>query len=237
MGGIQNQYAVNAYVRLSSCLETFTRNQLDAALDRRSVVQGTLMRETIHIVSRRDYALLAAAIRRSGQEWRRRVSKLDVDMEPFARRAREFFNEWPDLLALGISMSLNCYFSSNYVFIPGYVLTLVSRSPTTATCRNVPGEVDYVLTSSDISAINTRMGRMNAHIEAKANENGYAFFKLAALYDLPKINLNLVDVLFSNSPFGPNISLDGVHPSAQGQSILANTAVQAINAKYGLAIP
>jgi Winged helix DNA-binding domain len=91
MGGIQNQYAVNAYVRLSSCLETFTRNQLDAALDRRSVVQGTLMRETIHIVSRRDYALLAAAIRRTGQEWRRRVSKLDVDMEPFARRAREFF--------------------------------------------------------------------------------------------------------------------------------------------------
>jgi hypothetical protein len=156
---------------------------------------------------------------------------------PSIRRAREFFNEWPDLLALGISMSLNCYFSSNYVFIPGYVLTLVSRSPTTATCRNVPGEVDYVLTSSEISTINARMARMNAHIEAKANENGYAFFKLAAVYDLPKINLNLVDVLFSNSPFGPNISLDGVHPSAQGQSILANAAVQAINAKYGLVIP
>jgi hypothetical protein len=156
---------------------------------------------------------------------------------PSIRRAREFFNEWPDLLALGISMSLNCYFSSNYVFIPGYVLTLISRSPTTATCKNVPGEVDYVLTSSEISTINARMARMNAHIEAKANENGYAFFKLAALYDLPKINLNLVDVLFSNSPFGPNISLDGVHPSAQGQSILANAAVQAINAKYGLVIP
>jgi hypothetical protein len=156
---------------------------------------------------------------------------------PSIRRAREFFNEWPDLLALGISMSLNCYFSSNYVFVPGYVLTLISKSPTTATCRDVPGEVDYILTSSDISTINARMARMNAHIEARANENGYAFFKLAALYDLPKINFNLVDVLFSNSPFGPNISLDGVHPSAQGQSILANAAVQAINAKYGLAIP
>ena len=134
-------------------------------------------------------------------------------------------------------MSLNCFFSSNYVFVPGYVLTLISKSPTTATCADVPGAVDYVLTSSDIAAINARMAQMNAHIEAKANENGYAFFKLAALYDLPKINFNLVDVIFSNSPFGPNISLDGVHPSAQGQAILANAAVQAINARYGLAIP
>ena len=156
---------------------------------------------------------------------------------PSIRRAREFFYEWPDLLALGVSMSLNCYFSSNYVFVPGYVLTLISRSPTTATCKDVPGEVDYILTSSDISAINARMAQMNAHIEAKANENGYAFFKLAALYDLPKGSLNLYDVLFSNNPFGPNISLDGVHPSAQGQAILANAAVQAINARYGVAIP
>jgi len=54
---------------------------------------------------------------------------------------------------------------------------------------------------------------------------------------LPKINFNLVDVLFSNSPFGANISLDGVHPSAQGQSILAAAAVQAINARYGVTIP
>lgn len=156
---------------------------------------------------------------------------------PSIRRAREFFNEWPDLLALGISMSLNCYFSSNYVFIPGYVLTLISRTPTTATCKDVPGEVDYILTSSDINAINARMAQMNAHIEAKANENGYALFKLGALYDLPKGSLNLYDVIFSKNPFGSNISLDGVHPTAQGQTILANAAVQAINARYGLAIP
>jgi lysophospholipase L1-like esterase len=138
---------------------------------------------------------------------------------------------------LGIRMSFSCYFSSNYVFIPGYVLTLLSKSPTTATCADVPGAVDYVLTSSDINAINARMAQMNAHIEAKANENGYAFFKLAALYDLPKGSLNLYDVLFSKDPFGPSISLDGVHPSARGQSILAAAAVQAINARYGLVVP
>ena len=48
------------------------------------------MRETIHLVSRRDYALLAAGIRTSGQEWWRRVNKIgpEVDMRAFARRAR-----------------------------------------------------------------------------------------------------------------------------------------------------
>jgi hypothetical protein len=184
-----------------------------------------------------DYDQIIAAVRSTGAGAVLVGLPNNAANFPSIRRAREFFNEWPDLLALGISMSLNCYFSSNYVFIPGYVLTLVSRSPTTATCRDVPGEVDYVLTSSDINAINARMAQMNAHIEAKAHENGYAFFKLAALYDLPKGSLNLYDVFFSKTPFGPNISLDGVHPSAQGQTILANAAVQAINARYGLAIP
>jgi lysophospholipase L1-like esterase len=33
------------------------------------------------------------------------------------------------------------------------------------------------------------------------------------------------------------MSLDGVHPSARGQGLLAAAAAQAINARYGLAIP
>ena len=38
-------------------------------------------------------------------------------------------------------------------------------------------------------------------------------------------------------PFGSNVSLDGVHPGAQGHSVLATAALQSINARYGLAIP
>ncbi|AHG93785.1 hypothetical protein J421_6250 (plasmid) [Gemmatirosa kalamazoonensis] len=155
---------------------------------------------------------------------------------PSIRRAREFFNEWPYLLTLGISVSPSCYFSSNYLYIPGYILTLLQHTPTTATCADVPGAVDYVLTASDVSAINARMAQMNAHIQAKATAGGYAYFALSALYDLPKPSFKLYDVLFSNTPFGPNISLDGVHPSAAGQSILADAAVRAIDARYGLAI-
>jgi hypothetical protein len=156
---------------------------------------------------------------------------------PSIRRAREFFNQWPYLLSLGISMSINCYFSSNYLFIPGYVLTLLSKTPTTATCSDVPGAADYVITPSDMNAINALMAQMNTHVQAKAGENGWAYFALSALYDLPKPSLSMYNVLFSNTPFGPNISLDGVHPSAQGQAILAGAAAQAINAKYGVGIP
>jgi len=156
---------------------------------------------------------------------------------PSIRRAREFFNEWPSLLALGISVSLNCYFSSNYIFVPGYVLTLLSKTPTTATCADVPGAADYVLTASDMNAINLRMSQMNAHMQAKAIQNGYAYFSLDAVYSLPKPTFSVSNLLFSSTPFGTYISLDGVHPSTQGQSVLAIAAARAINAAYGVAIP
>jgi len=185
----------------------------------------------------RDYDAVLAAVRSTGARGVLVGLPNNAANFPSIRRAREFFNEWPVLLPLGITVSLSCYLSSNYVFVPGYLLTLVSRAPTTATCANVPGAVDYVLTSGDISAINTRMAQMNAHMQARATENGWAYFSLDALYGLPKPSLSLTNILFSSTPFGSNISLDGVHPSAAGQSILATAAVQAINAKYGLAIP
>ena len=185
----------------------------------------------------RDYDQVLAAVKSTGARGVLVGLPNNAANFPSIRRAREFFNEWPALLPLGITVSLNCYLSSNYVFVPGYLLTLVSRAPTTATCANVPGAVDYVLTSADISTINARMAQMNARMQAKATENGYAYYSLDALYGLPRPSLSLTNILFSSAPFGSNISLDGVHPSAAGQSILATAAAKAISAKYGVAIP
>ena len=184
-----------------------------------------------------DYDQVIAAVQSTGAQAVLVGLPNNAAQFPSIRKARELFNEWPDLLAVGVTVSLSCYFSSNYVFVPGYVLGLISRTPTTATCADVPGAADYVLTPGDISAINARMAQINAHIQAKAAENGYAYFALSSLYDLPKVNFDLYSVMFSSAPFGPNISLDGVHPTAKGQAILANAAVQAINARYGFAIP
>jgi len=63
IGGIQAQYAPSIYIGLWSRLEGFERDALTRALERRTVVQGTLMRATIHLVSAGDYWPVAAAIR------------------------------------------------------------------------------------------------------------------------------------------------------------------------------
>ena len=161
----------------------------------------------------------------------------DAARFPSIVRAPDFARQWPYLLTLGISVSLNCFYSSNHLFLPGYLPTLLQRTPTTATCKDVAGAVDYVLTSSDIAAINARMAAINTHIKAKAAASGYAYFALSALYDLPKPQLDLYKVLFSDTPFGPNMSLDGVHPNGQGQRILSDAAAAAISATYAVPIP
>ena len=93
IGGIQNQYAPNAYIRLWSCLEGFERDALDRALERRSVVQATLMRGTIHVVSARDFWPFAVGIRRAGRQWWLRVRKPHaehVDLDAANAALREF---------------------------------------------------------------------------------------------------------------------------------------------------
>jgi Winged helix DNA-binding domain len=91
VGGIQAQYAPSVYVGLWSRVEGFSRRDLDRALERRSVVQGTLMRVTIHLVSARDYWPLAIAVRDERRElWLRahRGEPSDDVLRPAARRLR-----------------------------------------------------------------------------------------------------------------------------------------------------
>jgi hypothetical protein len=88
VGGLQTQYAPSAYVGLWSRLEGFERLRLTRALEKRQLIQGTLMRVTIHIVSARDYPLLTEAVRRSRREWWRRVAReRSLDPEAWDRVA------------------------------------------------------------------------------------------------------------------------------------------------------
>jgi Winged helix DNA-binding domain len=63
IAGIQAQYAPSMYIGLWTRLEGFERETLTRALERRSVVQGTIMRTTIHLVSKRDYWPFTVAVR------------------------------------------------------------------------------------------------------------------------------------------------------------------------------
>jgi Winged helix DNA-binding domain len=97
MGGLQAQYAPSIYVGLAARIEGFERGQLEAALTRRSVAQGTLMRATIHLVSKGDYWPMALGIRRSRREaWLATSYRRDYDarqMSAAARRLRSRLGE------------------------------------------------------------------------------------------------------------------------------------------------
>ncbi|HEU4894335.1 MAG TPA: winged helix DNA-binding domain-containing protein [Acidimicrobiia bacterium] len=110
MAGVQAQYIPSAYVGLWSRVEGFSRDKLTSSLHRGSVVQGTLMRGTIHLVSRADYWPVAAAIRQRMREWWLQVQRSGVtseDMEELGGRLRRSLADGPrkpnDLIAeLGI---------------------------------------------------------------------------------------------------------------------------------------
>src|SRR2546425_8338861 len=96
VGGLQTQYAPSAYIALWSRLHGFQRGALTQALEQRRVVQATLMRATIHIVSARDFPLLAAASRRDRREWWLRVQAKrlkSIDMEAVAARVRQHLSD------------------------------------------------------------------------------------------------------------------------------------------------
>ena len=78
-----------------------------------------------------------------------------------------------------------------------------------------------------------------AALQAEAQARGYAFMSLNALYNAPgvRVPFNVVALMTGATPFGPFMSLDGLHPSAAGQTLIAQAAAQALNARYDLGIP
>jgi Winged helix DNA-binding domain len=75
VGGLQTQYAPSGYIGLWSRLRNFERDALTRALEDRSVVQATLMRMTIHMISAADFWPMCAAIRQTRREWWLRIAR------------------------------------------------------------------------------------------------------------------------------------------------------------------
>jgi len=98
VGGIQAQYAPSMYVGLWSRVADLERVALTRALERRSVVQATLMRTTIHLVSAADYWPLVLAVREGRREWWLTATKGRIDareMSAAARRMRGHLADGP----------------------------------------------------------------------------------------------------------------------------------------------
>ncbi|MGH9263624.1 MAG: winged helix DNA-binding domain-containing protein [Acidimicrobiales bacterium] len=97
-GCLQAQYAPSMYIGLWSRVEGFGRDDLTQLLEARAVIQGTLMRVTIHLVSLADYWPLALAVREARRNlWLRAVrhTATTADFEEAAKVVRERLREGP----------------------------------------------------------------------------------------------------------------------------------------------
>jgi hypothetical protein len=100
VGGLQTQYAPSGYVGLWTRLADFQRDALTRSLEDRSVIQATLMRVTIHIVSRREYWPYALGVREARREqwrrtWARATGAGEEDLEAAADRMRAALADGP----------------------------------------------------------------------------------------------------------------------------------------------
>jgi hypothetical protein len=79
VGGLQTQYAPSGYVGLWTRLAGFRRDALTQALEDRTVVQASLMRVTIHVVSAHEYWRYAVGVRQARRRMVLRLSGPTAD--------------------------------------------------------------------------------------------------------------------------------------------------------------
>ncbi len=97
----------------------------------------------------------------------------------------------------------------------------------------------FTLNTLKQGVITASVTAYNAHIQSVATSNGFAYVDVNPLIARLKAQgliSTVPNFLSPTNPFGPIFTLDGVHPSALAQQILANAFITAINAKYGSAI-
>ena len=97
----------------------------------------------------------------------------------------------------------------------------------------------WVLTPEEQTAVENARVQYNATIEALAAAHNLAFYDSAAdLHELTTSGITMNGITSTGVyATGGAFSLDGVHPSPRGYSIIANGIIDAINAKYGSNLP
>jgi lysophospholipase L1-like esterase len=172
----------------------------------------------------------------------------DIAQMPGVRRGSEL---WADraafLSAFNVDVSSNCDGSQNlvvvYALVPAAVgAGLQSRAaggpPFVLSCAgsNDPGAQDRILTPAEAAVVDAQLVQMSDHVRGQAAARGYAFVELEVLYGLSKSTYSVVNQMTTATPYGPNISMDGLHPNAAGHAIIANAAARAIDDRYNIGL-
>jgi hypothetical protein len=94
--GLQTQHAPAGYIGLWSRLEDFRREDLTAAIERRTVVQAWMMRSTIHMASKADFWRFSAAVRKARRvTWQRGFKRDEREARAAAGKVRRLLADGP----------------------------------------------------------------------------------------------------------------------------------------------
>ena len=174
----------------------------------------------------------------------------DVGTFPSFRKGSEIFADRLTLLgAFHVAVSPDCDASNNLIFTTVRIPTAVVAGLTNR-AKNLPPFVfscadggataqDFVLTPAEAAVVNSAMAAMNAHVRATADKYQFATYNLEELFGIPNLKppFNAVQFMTSAEPYGSHVSLDGIHPGAQGHTVLASAAARVINQRYGFRLP
>jgi lysophospholipase L1-like esterase len=128
---------------------------------------------------------------------------------------------------------------------------LAAASPPNNQARNLDcaDTVRAVVVPAELRRLAAAITGYNQFITAQASTRGWAFLDINPTLDSLRLVPGQVASFpaFTNAqgqpnpcsvnPFGLSFSCDGIHPSAAAHRLIAQKVVQAINAKYGSAIP
>ena len=164
----------------------------------------------------------------------------DVASFPAFRRGDEMWQQRGLFhAAFNVTVSDNCAGNTNLLFVPVLVPTAVGTaarfgSASLSCAAGGTGTKDFILAPDEAAAVNALLAQMNVYIRGEAERRGFAYFALQELYGRADIKgpFNPIALMTSLEPYGPYISLDGVHPTAAGARILAEAAARALDARY-----
>lgn len=113
--------------------------------------------------------------------------------------------------------------------------TAVGGNPTMVNGLSVPLDDTRVLTANEVAEIQATITGYNGTISALASQSGWAMFDAHSFFE----ELNSVGVtsgefhMTADLVMGGFYSLDGIHPTARGNAVLANAMMEVIDAHYG----
>ena len=113
--------------------------------------------------------------------------------------------------------------------------TTVGGNPTLINGVSVPLADNWVLTASEVAEAQAAISSFNGTIAAVTSQYGWAHWDAnAVLNQVVGPGLPMDDFVFTGDfVMGGLFSLDGVHPTARGNAVIAKLMLEAIDAHYG----